>query len=201
AGCVSENITVVYGTEGGSISVNCSYKPQQHLWREKSWCRQEEQSQQCQQVVSIRRFLLPFLRKWNGSTSIRDDIYAGILTITIRQLRKQDAGLYQCKTHGLGGTKSLGKVRVEVLPGRVHQPHLAAFMLPHSLPAAAADFTAFYSFAGFLLAKFVVAVLIFAIVSSRRQRAAEQQDPGLQDLPFAAAPAAHGSSPSWQSTA
>ncbi|NXF91593.1 TREM2 protein, partial [Eubucco bourcierii] len=200
SGCAAENITVVYGMEGGSISVNCSYKPWQQRWREKSWCRQVEESQ-CQHVVSARRFWLPFLRNWNGTTSISDNVHAGLLTVTIRQLRKQDAGLYQCKTHYLGQEKSLGKVQVEVLPEEPQIPEEPQAVQSISSLPPEADFTAFYILVGFLLTKFVVVVLIFVIVNSRKQRETEQQEPGLQDLPFTAAPAADGLSPSWQSTA
>ncbi|XP_064328012.1 triggering receptor expressed on myeloid cells 2 isoform X4 [Phalacrocorax carbo] len=114
ASCAVENVTVVYGMEGGTISVNCTYNPWQQRWREKSWCKQIDETE-CQHVVSARRFWLPFLKKRNGTTSISDNVREGILTVTMKQLKKQDAGLYQCKTDYLGETNSLRKVQVEVL--------------------------------------------------------------------------------------
>uniref|UniRef100_A0A8C9LD75 Triggering receptor expressed on myeloid cells 2 n=1 Tax=Pavo cristatus TaxID=9049 RepID=A0A8C9LD75_PAVCR len=111
-----ENITTVYGMEGGTISVNCTYNPRQQRWREKSWCKQIQGSK-CQHVVSARRFWLPFLKNRNGTTSISDNIQDGVLTVTMRRLRKQDAGLYQCQTDHLGETSTLRKVRVAVLTG------------------------------------------------------------------------------------
>lgn len=102
--------------EGDTISVNCSYDPRQ-WWREKSWCRQLDESR-CQHVVSAPTLWLPFSRSRRGTTSIRDNTRAGLLTITMRRLQKEDAGLYQCRTDFLGETRSLRKVQVEVLAGR-----------------------------------------------------------------------------------
>ncbi|KAM6370425.1 triggering receptor expressed on myeloid cells 2-like isoform 2-T2 [Pluvialis apricaria] len=114
ASCAAENITVVYGIEGGTISVNCTYNPWQQRWREKSWCKQIDETK-CQHVVSARRFWLPFLKNRNGTTSISDNVREGVLTVTMKRLKKQDAGLYQCRTDYLGETNSLRKVQVEVL--------------------------------------------------------------------------------------
>ncbi|KFV71688.1 Triggering receptor expressed on myeloid cells 2 [Dryobates pubescens] len=201
SGCAAEDIPVVYGVEGGSISVNCSYKAWQQRWREKSWCRQLEE-RHCQQVVRARRLWLPFLSSWNGSTSIRDDIHQGLLTVTMRRLSRQDSGLYQCRAHQRGQAESLGTVRVEVLPEGL-EPQLPeeppAVQSISSLPPGA-DLTACYVLAGLLAAKFLVAVLIFVTAKSRQQR---EQEPSLQEqqvLPLAAEPAA-GLSPSWESTA
>lgn len=101
--------------EGDTISVNCSYDPRQ-WWREKSWCRQLDESR-CQHVVSAPTLWLPFSRSRRGTTSIRDNARAGLLTVTMRRLQKEDAGLYQCRTDFLGETRSLRKVQLEVLAG------------------------------------------------------------------------------------
>ncbi|KAM9520236.1 polymeric immunoglobulin receptor-like isoform 2-T2 [Guaruba guarouba] len=53
AACAAENITVVYGMEGDTISVNCTYNPWQQRWREKSWCKQIHETK-CQHVLSWR---------------------------------------------------------------------------------------------------------------------------------------------------
>uniref|UniRef100_A0A8B9IWK3 Triggering receptor expressed on myeloid cells 2 n=1 Tax=Amazona collaria TaxID=241587 RepID=A0A8B9IWK3_9PSIT len=201
AACAAENITVVYGMEGDTISVNCTYNPWQQRWREKSWCKQIHETK-CQHVVSARRFWLPFLKNRNGTTSISDNVREGVLTVTIKGLKKQDAGLYQCKSDYLGETNSLRKVQVEVLTAVLEtqipeEPR--AVQSISSIPPEA-DFTVFYILAGLLVSKFVVAVLIFIIGNSRKSRETEWTNPGLSEqqvLPFAG----DGISPSWESTA
>lgn len=126
--CAAENVTVVYGMEGGTISVNCTYDPWQQRWREKSWCKQIDETK-CQHVVSARRFWLPFLKNRNGTTSIRDNVRDGILTVTMMRLRKQDTGMYQCRSDYLGETSSLGKVQVEVLTGMSWGSEFYEFLL------------------------------------------------------------------------
>ncbi|NXV77474.1 TREM2 protein, partial [Atlantisia rogersi] len=111
---VAENITTVYGMEGDTISVKCTYNPWQQRWREKSWCKEIDETK-CQHVVSARRFWLPFLKNRNGTTSISDNVQEGVLTVTMKRLKKQDAGLYQCKSDFLGETNTLRRVQVEVL--------------------------------------------------------------------------------------
>ncbi|KAM6044282.1 triggering receptor expressed on myeloid cells 2-like isoform 1-T1 [Chlamydotis macqueenii] len=206
ASCAAENVTVVYGTEGGTITINCTYNPWQQRWREKSWCKQIEETK-CQHVVSARRFWLPFLKNRNGSTSISDNIQEGVLTVTMKRLKKQDAGLYQCKTDYLGETNSLRKVQVEVLRAAVLETQApeepSAVQSISSIPPEA-DFTVFYTIVGFLVTKFMVAVLIFIIGNSRKNRETEQENPNLNEqqvLPSAGDLAHHGISRSWESTA
>ncbi|NWU12810.1 TREM2 protein, partial [Cephalopterus ornatus] len=179
--CAAENVTVVYGMEGGTISVNCSYDPQQQWWREKSWCRQVAETK-CQHVVSARSFWLPFLRGRKSTTSIRDNIHDGVLTVTMRQLRKEDAGLYQCRTDFLGDTKSLRKVQVEVLRAaletQVPEEPRAVQSISSSPPEV--DFTVFYILAGLLVTKFMAAVLICIVGISRKNREREQ-NPSLSE--------------------
>ncbi|XP_010152445.1 PREDICTED: triggering receptor expressed on myeloid cells 2-like [Eurypyga helias] len=205
ASCAAENVTVVYGMEGGTISVNCTYNPWQQRWREKSWCKQINETK-CQHVVSARRFWLPFLKVRNGTTSISDNIRDGVLTVTMKQLKKQDAGLYQCKSDYLGETNSLRKVQVEVLTAvlETQMPEEPSAVQSISSIPPEADFTVFYIIAGFLVTKFTVAVLIFVIGNSRKNRGTEQKNPNLNEqqvLPFADDLAHDGISPSWESTA
>ncbi|KAK2521749.1 triggering receptor expressed on myeloid cells 2 isoform X2 [Columba livia] len=205
ASCAAENVTVVYGMEGGTISVNCTYDPWQQRWREKSWCKQIAETK-CQRVVSARRFWLPFLRNRNGTTSIRDNVQDGVLTVTMKRLRKQDAGMYQCRSDFLGETSSLGYVQVEVLTAALEtqlpeEPR--AVQSISSIPLEA-DFTIFYIIAGFLVTKFMVAVLIFTIGNSRRNRETGQKNPNSNEqqvLPSAGDLARDGIGPSWESTA
>ncbi|KFZ64594.1 Triggering receptor expressed on myeloid cells 2, partial [Antrostomus carolinensis] len=201
----AENVTVVYGMEGGTISVNCTYNPWKQRWREKSWCKQVDETK-CQHVVSARRFWLPFLKNRNGSTSISDNVHEGVLTVTMKRLKKQDAGLYQCKSDYLGETNSLRKVQVEVLTAvlETQVPEKPSAVRSISSIPPEADFTVFYIIAGFLVTKFMVAVLIFIIGNSRKNRETEQKNSGLneqQDFPFPGDLAHDGISPSWESTA
>ncbi|XP_054660163.1 triggering receptor expressed on myeloid cells 2-like [Grus americana] len=202
----ADNITVVYGMEGGTISVNCTYNPWQQRWREKSWCKQTDETK-CQHVVSARRFWLPFLKNRNGTTSISDNVREGVLTVTMKRLRKQDAGLYQCKTDYLGETNTLRKVQVEVLTAVLEtqmpeEPSAAVQRISSISPEA--DFTVFYIIAGILVTKFMVAVLMFIIGNSRKNREREQKNPALNEqqvLPFTGDLAHDRISPSWESTA
>ncbi|NXM58220.1 TREM2 protein, partial [Illadopsis cleaveri] len=203
ASCAAENVTVVVAMEGDTISVNCSYDPRQ-WWREKSWCRQLEQGR-CQPVVSAPPAWLPFPRGRRGTTSIRDNTRAGLLTVTMGRLRREDAGLYQCRTDFLWDTKSLRKVRVEVLEGDLvtYEPEEPRAVQSISRSPPDVDFTVFYILAGFLVAKFVVAVLMCVVAHSRRNRD-RGQDPGLgeqQVLPFPAALGRDGIGVSWESSA
>ncbi|XP_066191825.1 triggering receptor expressed on myeloid cells 2-like [Sylvia atricapilla] len=202
ASCAAENITVVAATEGDTISVNCSYDPRQ-WWREKSWCRQLEQGR-CQPVVSAPPAWLPFPRARRGTTSLSDNVRAGLLTVTLRHLRREDAGLYQCRTDFLGDTKSLRKVRVEVLEAAdlvTHMPEEPRAV--QSISRSPLNFTVFYILAGLLVAKFLVAVLVFVVAHSRKSRD-RGQNPGLgeqQVLPFPAGLGHDGIGVSWESSA
>ncbi|KAM4759970.1 triggering receptor expressed on myeloid cells 2-like isoform 1-T1 [Cyanocitta cristata] len=204
ASCAAENVTVVAAMEGDTISVNCSYNPRQ-WWREKSWCRQLDESR-CQHVVSAPTLWLPFPRNRRGTTSIRDNARAGLLTVTMRRLRKEDAGLYQCKTDFLGETRSLRKVQVEVLAAAslvTHVPEEPRAVQSISRSHPKVDFTVFYILAGFLVAKFMVAVLLCVIGHSRKNRE-RGRNPGLgeqQVLPFPADLRHGGIGLSWESSA
>ncbi|XP_065259781.1 triggering receptor expressed on myeloid cells 2-like [Emys orbicularis] len=187
--CVAENITVVYGMEGETISISCAYSPKENKWREKSWCKHVNKTE-CQHVVSAHRFWLQFLKKWNGNTSIADNIHTGVLTVTMKRLQKQDAGLYQCKTDFLGEARTLKKVKVEVLGAGVMETQAPeeprALHSISSLPEA--HFNAFICIITVLLvAKFLTAVLIFTIASRQRSRATREGSQNLnqhQHLPL-----------------
>ncbi|XP_067387542.1 LOW QUALITY PROTEIN: polymeric immunoglobulin receptor-like [Emydura macquarii macquarii] len=178
--CVAENITVVYGLEGETISIRCAYSPKENKWREKSWCKHINKTE-CQHVVSAHRFWLQFLKKWNGTTSIADNIHKGVITVTMEKLQKQDAGLYQCKTDFLGEARSLKKVKVEVLGADLTETQASeeprAEHSISSLPEA--PFNILYITAGFLGAKFLTAVLIFIIASTQKSRATRQRSHNL----------------------
>ncbi|XP_073176018.1 triggering receptor expressed on myeloid cells 2-like isoform X2 [Lepidochelys kempii] len=170
--CVAENITVVYGMEGETISIRCTYSPKENKWREKSWCKHVNKTE-CQHVVSAHRFWLQFLKKWKGNTSIADNIHKGVLTVTMERLQKQDTGLYQCKTDFLGEAKTLKKVKVEVLGGVMETLAPEEPRAVHSISSLPeAHFNAFIcTIMVLLLAKFLTAILIFIIASHQRSSA------------------------------
>ncbi|NXO68962.1 TREM2 protein, partial [Phainopepla nitens] len=203
ASCAAENVTVVAAVEGDTISVNCSYDPRQ-WWREKSWCRQLERGR-CQLVASAPPAWLPFPRNGRGATSIRDNARAGLLTVTMRRLRKEDAGLYQCTTDFLGETKSLRKVQLEVLAADLvtHTPEEPRAVQSISRSPPDVDFTVFYILAGFLVAKFLVAVLVCGVARSRKNgERGQNPDWGEQQvLPFPADLGHDGIGLSWESSA
>uniref|UniRef100_A0ABM5G764 Triggering receptor expressed on myeloid cells 2-like n=1 Tax=Pogona vitticeps TaxID=103695 RepID=A0ABM5G764_9SAUR len=160
----TEDVTIVYGVEGEPISINCTYSPKENQWREKSWCKHISEME-CQHVVSARRFWMPFLKRRNGTTAIADNINKGILTVTINPLRKEDAGLYQCKTDFLGIVNTLQKVRVNVLTGILETEASEMPRAVHSISRSLSnpEIKVHFLVAGFLVFKFLVAVAIFLI--------------------------------------
>ncbi|KAI1230984.1 Triggering receptor expressed on myeloid cells 2 [Lamprotornis superbus] len=200
--------------EGDTISVNCSYDPRQ-WWRGKRWCRQLERDR-CQQVLSVPPAWLPFPRARSGTATLRDDARAGLLTVTMRRLRKEDAGLYRCTSEFLGDSRSLRKVQLEVLAGTAwvgvwrdpadlvtHVPEEPRAVQSISRSPPDVDFTVFYILTGFLVAKFTVAVLVCVVAHSRKKRE-KGQKPGLgeqQVLPFPAGLGHDGIGLSWESSA
>lgn len=79
---------------------------------------------------------------------------------------------------------------------------MVEFLVPNRSPPDV-DFTVFYILAGFLVAKFLVAVLVCVVVHSRKN-SDRGQKPGLgeqQVLPFPADLGRDGIGPSWESSA
>ncbi|NWS33256.1 TREM2 protein, partial [Polioptila caerulea] len=191
ASCAAENVTVVAAMEGDTISVNCSYNPRQ-WWRGKSWCRQLEPGR-WERVAGAPPAWLPWPGSSSGGASITDNARAGLLTVTMRRLRPEDAGLYRCQTNFLGDTKSLRMVRVEVLAADLvtHVPEEPRAPQSISRFPLNMDFTVFYILTGFLVAKFTVAVLVCVVAHSRRNRE-RGQNPGLDEQQMLPFPADHG---------
>ncbi|XP_048205155.1 triggering receptor expressed on myeloid cells 2 [Perognathus longimembris pacificus] len=127
----AHNATVLRGVEGQSLRVSCPYDAAQHWGRRKAWCRQRGAGGPCQRVVSTHGlWLLAFLKQQNGSTAIRDDALAGRLTVTLRNLRAGDAGLYRCQSLGAREAHTLQQVLVEVLPDPLEPQHAGDFWVP-----------------------------------------------------------------------
>ncbi|XP_004710902.2 triggering receptor expressed on myeloid cells 2 [Echinops telfairi] len=125
------NVTVVQGVAGWPLKVFCPYDASKYWAKRKAWCRQLGEEGPCQRVVSTHRsWLLSFLKRRNGSTVITDDTLGGTLTITLRNLQAQDAGLYQCQS--LQGSKAdvLSQVLVEVLADPLDHQDSGDFWVP-----------------------------------------------------------------------
>ncbi|XP_052048472.1 triggering receptor expressed on myeloid cells 2 [Apodemus sylvaticus] len=125
------NTTVLQGVAGQSLRVSCTYDALKHWGRRKAWCRQLGEEGPCQRVVSTHAvWLLAFLRKRNGSTVITDDTLAGTVTITLRNLQADDAGLYQCQSLRGREAEVLQKVLVEVLEDSLDDQDAGDFWVP-----------------------------------------------------------------------
>ncbi|KAF6365540.1 triggering receptor expressed on myeloid cells 2 [Rhinolophus ferrumequinum] len=112
----AHNTTAFQVQAGQSLRVSCPYDSLKHWGRRKAWCRQLREEGPCQRVVSTHSaWLLSFLKKQNGSTTIVDDALGGTLTITLRNLQVHDAGLYQCQSLHGSEADTLRKVLVQVL--------------------------------------------------------------------------------------
>ncbi|XP_014644888.1 PREDICTED: CMRF35-like molecule 7 [Ceratotherium simum simum] len=112
-GCFSiQGPESVRGPEKGSVTVQCHYKPGWEIYR-KWWCR------------GARWDLCRILIKTTGSeqkvkedrVSIRDDQRDRVLTVTMEELRRDDAGTYWCGIERTG--VDLGtRVKVAIDPGK-----------------------------------------------------------------------------------
>ncbi|XP_060089259.1 triggering receptor expressed on myeloid cells 2-like isoform X2 [Heteronotia binoei] len=169
------HVAIMYGIEGESISINCSYNPKENQWREKSWCRHISMTV-CQHVVSAKRFWMPFLKRRNGTTSIADDIQNGILTVTINPLKKEDAGLYQYKADFLGSMSILCKVKLKVLQDKWETEAPEEPRAVHSISSTIgnAGVNLHFIVAGFL--GFKCLAVIFLLIVAWRQKIKRLED-------------------------
>ncbi|XP_062975143.1 triggering receptor expressed on myeloid cells 2-like isoform X2 [Elgaria multicarinata webbii] len=186
----TENVALLYGIEGESITINCTYRPKENQWREKSWCKHISTTE-CQHVVSARRFWMPFLKRKNGTTAIADNIQDGILTVTINPLHKQDAGVYQCKTEFLGVVNTLQTVKLKVLSDLWETKTPEEPRAVHSISSTPSyeEGTLYFLVAGFLGFKLLVAVVILIIAKSKKSRTTGDEsrgENGHQLLPITA---------------
>ncbi|KAM4835361.1 triggering receptor expressed on myeloid cells 2 [Thomomys bottae] len=123
---------VLQGVAGRSLHISCPYDAAKYWGRRKAWCRQLGEGGPCQRVVSTHSWLLAFLKRRNGSTAITDDALAGHLTVTLRDLQAQDAGLYQCQSLRGQEADTLQKVLVEVLADPLEPQHAGDFWVPEA---------------------------------------------------------------------
>lgn len=94
--------------EGESLSVQCSYKNRRNRVESKAWCK-----------VKKKKCELNFIRGWvkGPSYSIRDDVKAKVVYITMEALRVQDSGRYWCMRNTAGNLYPLVGFQLEVYPG------------------------------------------------------------------------------------
>ncbi|GAB1301164.1 Triggering receptor expressed on myeloid cells 2 [Apodemus speciosus] len=182
------NTTVLQGVVGQSLRVSCTYDALKHWGRRKAWCRQLGEAGPCQRVVSTHSvWLLAFLRKRNGSTVIADDTLAGTVTITLRNLQADDAGLYQCQSLRGQEAEVLQKVLVEVLEDSLDDQDTGGLWVPeesesfegaqveHSTSRSQSGETSFpptsvlLLLACVLLSKLLTASILWAVARSRQK--------------------------------
>ncbi|XP_068964438.1 trem-like transcript 4 protein [Petaurus breviceps papuanus] len=108
--------------EGESFSVNCSYKPQEHENGWISWCKKQENGEECgvPDLETSSKFSLP---KKECFSSYDHD--SGILTITMSELRVNDSGVYECVIHEEHPErqKVLRRLHLMVSPVKTQNPY------------------------------------------------------------------------------
>lgn len=94
---------------GGSIRVQCLYRPQD-LRARKVWCRFSRG--RCKPVVSsaVDR------RAPEHSRTFLTDMGSGLLQVEMISLREEDAGEYSCVVEGTTGPQTVHRVTLDILP-------------------------------------------------------------------------------------
>ncbi|KAG8451080.1 hypothetical protein GDO86_003384, partial [Hymenochirus boettgeri] len=110
---LTQNVTVLSGHLGDTLTILCPYKHYSDRWKKKTWCKEVSDSQ-CQPVISARRFWLQLSKRSNGSTTISDNVHESIVTVTINKLQHDDTGIYQCQANSYDTVNILKTVQVQV---------------------------------------------------------------------------------------
>ncbi|XP_063300442.1 triggering receptor expressed on myeloid cells 2-like [Pelobates fuscus] len=112
----ASNLTVLSGHLGDTFSIGCPYSDRRDRWRKKLWCK-EDKFGQCHDVVVMHSFWTPYEKNGNNFTNISDNTRAGIVTVNITLVQKEDEGIYQCQSRSFTETKVrvLQRVLVKVL--------------------------------------------------------------------------------------
>lgn len=100
---------VLQAPVGGSILVQCHYRPQDIKAR-KVWCRFLPEG--CQPLVSsaVDR------RAPGGGRMFLTDLGGGLLQVEMITLQEEDAGEYGCVVEGATGPQTVHRVALDVLP-------------------------------------------------------------------------------------
>ncbi|XP_069916451.1 CMRF35-like molecule 1 isoform X1 [Oryctolagus cuniculus] len=126
------SLTTVSGPEQGLLSVKCHYAPGWQLYK-KYWCQGKAWSN-CKILVitdgSEREAK-------NGRVAIRDDQSSRVFTVTVQQLRQDDAGIYWCGIERIWADPGF-RIAVTVGPAST----TASTTAPRTFTATTATFTA-----------------------------------------------------------
>ncbi|KFO30420.1 trem-like transcript 2 protein [Fukomys damarensis] len=98
--------------EGETLSVQCSYQSRQNQVEGKVWCK-----------INKRKCETRFPRHWVKGPRYRmqDDVQAKVITVTMVNLKQQDAGRYWCMRNTSRALYPLEGFLLEVSPGAVTQ--------------------------------------------------------------------------------
>ncbi|KAM8977227.1 triggering receptor expressed on myeloid cells 2 [Pelodytes ibericus] len=108
--CLANNLTVLSGQLGDTLTIDCPYQRHSDRWRKKLWCKEDEDGI-CHLVVRTYPFWRPF-GKHTSNTAISDHTGAGTVKVNVTLLQKEDAGIYQCQSVSADKVSILQRVLV-----------------------------------------------------------------------------------------
>ncbi|XP_075846497.1 CMRF35-like molecule 3 [Microtus pennsylvanicus] len=114
---------MVSGHEQGSLTVQCRYNS---LWKihKKYWCRGADWVK-CE--ILVETDMEQLVKK--DRVSIRDDQTDFVITVTMRELRKTDAGIYWCTIERIGYDRKF-KVNVNIDPAPEISTEITTIVVP-----------------------------------------------------------------------
>ncbi|NP_001103522.1 triggering receptor expressed on myeloid cells 2 precursor [Xenopus tropicalis] len=170
--CLAQNVTVLSGQLGDTLTILCPYKQRADRWRKKLWCK-EDSANHCQPVVTARRFWLQLSKRSNGSTSISDNIHEGLVIVTISHLRHDDSGMYQCQSHSSQEVDILQRVQLHVVEETMRVNISDVANVQHSISGFSARLRIPLSLTllgcSFLVSKVILLGLTFIWLNSRHK--------------------------------